>query len=85
MAFPMIIVARLSPGGFSWIAPLIFFFVGLLSIGLKARSLQDNYNLSAGRAWMTLSIPYLAVFLVGLLAFSLALISLIMQFVKGFN
>ncbi|OGR87799.1 MAG: hypothetical protein A3J74_02070 [Elusimicrobia bacterium RIFCSPHIGHO2_02_FULL_57_9] len=85
MAIPMIIVARLSPGGFSWIAPLIFFFVGLLSIGLKARSLQDNYNLSAGRAWMTLSIPYLAVFLVGLLAFSLALISLIMQFVKGFN
>lgn len=84
-AVPLLLIARLAAGNWPWAATAVFFVVSLASLSLKARSLKDHYRLSAGRAWLTLSLPYLAVLLLTLLAFSLALISLILKVFKGFD
>jgi len=72
LAVPLVFLARLLLTRSSLVLTLVFLLVGALSLILKARGLQDNYRISAGRAWLTLSLPYLAAIGVLLLALSLA-------------
>lgn len=85
LALPMVLLARLVSERPSWGVTAVFFGVGLLCLSLKARSLQDNYRIGAGLAWFTLGLPYLAMTLAAVLAFSLAMIRLILEFVKAFR
>jgi hypothetical protein len=59
--------------------------VGLYNLSLKARSLQDTYQLSQGRAWITLALPYLATIVASGLALALAMAGGGMQIMKGFD
>ncbi|MCX5795784.1 MAG: hypothetical protein NTY77_09845 [Elusimicrobia bacterium] len=68
-----------------WPLTAAFLFVGLYNLGLKARSLQDTYQLSQGRAWITLALPYLATVMASGLAFALAMASVVMQILKGLD
>lgn len=85
LALPLVLLARLVSERSSWAVTAIFFGVGLLCLGLKARSLQDNYRIGAGRAWLALGLPYLAMTVVAVLAFSLAVMRLILEFVRAFH
>lgn len=85
LAVPLLLIARLAWPRSSWAATGVFVFVGLLNLGLKARSLQDNYRIGPGRAWLTLALPYLALIALGFLAFALAMIGLILEVVKAFH
>ncbi|MDD5628707.1 MAG: YIP1 family protein [Elusimicrobia bacterium] len=68
-----------------WPLTAAFLLVGLYSLGLKARSLQDTYQMSQGRAWVTLALPYLGTLLASALAFILAMASVVLQIMKGFS
>ncbi|MBI4376926.1 MAG: hypothetical protein HY549_10810 [Elusimicrobia bacterium] len=80
LALPLVMLARL----FSPLWPLTAIFLGVTfwSFLLKARSLQDSYQISAGRAWMTLALPYLGMAALGLALASLALLSLALHLFK---
>lgn len=43
----------------AWPLRASFFAIGLWSLALKARGLRDEYGVGEGRAWLTLSLPYL--------------------------
>ena len=66
-----------------WLLAASFLIVGYYNLSLKARCLRDAYQMSLGRAWVTLALPYLAAFLAGALVFSLAIASLLLQILKG--
>lgn len=83
LAVPLLLLARAAGPGSPWAATGIFLLVGLLSFSLKARGIKDNYGVSLGRAWVTLSLPYLAVAGAAVLAFSVALAGLFMELVKA--
>lgn len=85
LALPLLLLSRLAGPRSPWAATGIFLFVGLLSLSLKARGIKDNYGVSLGRAWLTLSLPYLAVAGAAVLAFSLALAGLVLELVKAFQ
>jgi hypothetical protein len=59
-----------------------FMAVGFLTLSLKARSLQDAYRITTGKAWFTLSLPYLAIVAGLLLAVSLLVLRLVMAAMK---
>ena len=84
LTIPLILIIRLGSHS-AWAVTLVFFATWVLSLSLKARGLQDNYRIGQGRAWLTLSLPYMAVCVVALLVFSFALLSLIMHFAKSFS
>jgi hypothetical protein len=84
LAIPLILLSR-AFGGASMSSTGIFFLIGLLSLSLKARSLQDNYHISSGRAWVTLGLPYVALGVAALLAVSLAVVGLVVELVKAFH
>ena len=68
----------------SYLAPgIASFLIGLLALGLKARSLQDNYHISGSRAWVTISLPYLAMFFGALLVFAAAIWEALDHFLKS--
>lgn len=85
LALPLVLLARLVFERSSWAVTAVFFGVGLLCLSLKARSLQDNYRIGAGRAWLTLGLPYLAMTLAVALALSMAMMRLVLEFVKAFH
>lgn len=66
-----------------WAVTAVFMAVGFLSLSLKARSLQDNYHISSGKAWFTLGLPYVAAVAGCLLLFSLLVMRLIFAAVKA--
>lgn len=82
VAVPAVMIARALSAP-AWAVTAIFLMIGLVQFGLKARGLQDNYQLAPSRAWLTLSIPYLATVALTLVMFSLALVGLIIQVVKA--
>lgn len=82
LALPLALCVRALTGSGLAISA-VFLAVGLLTFSLKARGLQDVYRISAGRAWVVLGMPYLAVLLGAVLAFSLALAGLVSQLVKS--
>lgn len=57
---------------------IVFLAVGFLTLSLKARSLQDGYKISSGRAWFMLGLPYLAVVSAILLAISLLVLKAVL-------
>ena len=59
--------------------------LGLCNLSLKARSLKDNYQMHALRAWITLLLPYLAALLASVLAFSLAVAGLVLELMKSLS
>lgn len=67
---PLVLLAQAALSKPSWVIRLSIFAVGLWSLSFKARGIRDEYGVGGGRAWLTLSVPYLAgVLLVLLLAF----------------
>jgi hypothetical protein len=85
LAVPAALLSRLLFPGSSWPATGLFFAIGMLSLVLKARGLQDTYRIHSGRAWLTLAIPYVAVVVTGLLILSLAIVGVVMQLFKAFG
>jgi len=68
-----------------WPLNAAFLLLGFYNLCLKARSLKDTYQLSLGRAWVTLVLPYVATVMVSGLVFALVMASLVMQVMKGFD
>lgn len=85
LTVPLVLLARFLLSGSPWAFGGIFMTVGLLSLSLKARSLQDNYQIRPGKAWAILSLPYIAMVVAGLLLFALAVAGLFFQIVKAFH
>lgn len=82
VAIPFVMLLRLIMPESVWPVTLVFFIVGLMVFTLKARSLKDNYRISGVRAWVTLGLPYLALFVAAMVALSLALWIFILKFVQ---
>ncbi|MBI4676537.1 MAG: hypothetical protein HY748_03025 [Elusimicrobia bacterium] len=82
LAVPLTLVLRLAVPNRPWLMTVAFIGVGLLSLGYKARSIQDNYQVSAARAWITLFVPYVAVVVAVLLVFTVAVVGLVKQFIQ---
>lgn len=82
LAVPLALIARVfSPA--SWIMTGGYLAIGLLTLSLKARGVQDNYDMAPGRAWLTLSLPYFAAAALAFIAVSLAVVGLVMQLIHA--
>lgn len=81
LAIPLVLLVRLSSAS-SWIVSGGYLALGILTLSLKARGVQDNYRMSTGRAWLTLSLPYIAAVALVLIAISLAVVGTIVHLVK---
>lgn len=82
LAIPLLLIFRLLRPE-SVLAPsLVFMLVGFLVLGFKARSLRDNYHIGSAQAWVTLLMPYFAVFVAAVMMFSFAIWSAITQLIK---
>jgi hypothetical protein len=84
LAVPLVLIAR-AFGASPWVGTIIFLGIGILQLSLKARGLQDNYQLAPGRAWLTLSMPYLATAALVLVMLSLAVVGLVVQLVRAIS
>jgi len=83
LALPLALVLIAACPRAHWPLTAAFLLAGCYSLSLKARSLQDVYQVSAGRAWVTIIPPYLAALAASGLAFSLA--ALFSQLAKAFG
>jgi hypothetical protein len=79
LAVPLLLLARAFASGSSWLVTGIFLAVGFFVLVLKVRGIQDNYRVTAGRAWVSLGLPYVAVAATTVLALSLAVAELVMK------
>lgn len=79
LAVPFVLICRLLLPASSWASTLVFLLVGLMSFGLKARSIRDNYQTTSTRAWISLGLPYLALVVAMILALSLAIYILLIK------
>lgn len=77
-AVPAVLIAQAAMPNSSWGVRLVFFIVGLWSLALKARGIRDEYGVASGRAWLTLSVPYLAAAALAALVLALTLAALIL-------
>ncbi|MBI5624697.1 MAG: hypothetical protein HY924_13040 [Elusimicrobia bacterium] len=82
LTVPLALILRLVAPGNGWLATAAFTLVGLLSLGYKARSIQDNYQVGAARAWITLFVPYAAVVVAALLVFAVAMVTMFRQILQ---
>ncbi|MBI5883336.1 MAG: hypothetical protein HZB91_09565 [Elusimicrobia bacterium] len=82
LAVPLALVLRLVAPGSGWLATSAFILIGLLSLGYRARSIQDNYQVGAARAWITLFVPYVALVVAMLLVFTVAMVTMFKQFMQ---
>lgn len=83
LTVPLILILKLLLPGSSLAPPVVFLGVGLLSVGLKARGIQDNYRVASARAWVTLSLPYLLAMAAALLAMGLTAGILLVELMKA--
>ena len=83
LAVPLVLLARLFFRESSLAVTVALLAVAFWSLTLKARSLRDNYHIGLGRAWLSLGLPYFAAAVLAVLAFSLALIGLIVKFMQA--
>lgn len=81
LSIPLLLVTRAFFGGSSWLVTAVFLGVGFYAVVLKVRGIQDNYHVSPGRAWMSLSLPYVAVVAISLVAATLAVAELVMKLI----
>jgi len=85
LAIPLVMVFMSVLPRPHWPVTAVFLIVGFFNLSLKARSLQDTYQVSSGRAWVTLILPYLATLMASGLALSLAMASLFIGLMKALN
>jgi hypothetical protein len=85
LAVPLSLLARLAAPTSNLAMTAAFFAVGLLSVFLKARSIQDNYGVSGARAWTTLGLPYLALAAAFAVAIGLTAVIAFLQVMKAFD
>ena len=85
LAVPLALLARLAAPASSLAMTAAFFSVSLLTVFLKARSIQDNYAVTAGRAWATLALPYLAMAAAMALAIGLTAFVAFLQLMKAID
>jgi hypothetical protein len=85
LAVPLALVFMAFLPRAQWLLTAAFLLVGFYNLSLKARSLQDTYQLSQGRAWITLALPYLATVTASGVALVLAMASLVLQVMKSFD
>jgi hypothetical protein len=81
-AAPATLVAQALIPQSAWPARLAFLLVWFWSLALKARGLRDEYAVGQGRAWLTLSLPYLLAAALAALSTTLAIVALA---VKAFS
>lgn len=82
LTVPLVLVIKALSSS-TWPITGMFILVGFLSLSLKARSLQDSYRLSSGKAWFTLWLPYAASLALGMLLVSLLIMRLILEAVRA--
>lgn len=82
LAVPLVLVLK-AVSGSAWLVTAAFMLIGFLSLSLKARSLQDSYKITSGRAWFTLGLPYVASVALGLILVSLLVMRLIVEAVRA--
>jgi Yip1 domain len=82
-AVPTVLIAQALFPSSPWPLRLAFLAVGLWSLALKARGMRDEYGVGEGRAWLTLSLPYLALAALAALSTTLAVVSLILRAVAS--
>jgi hypothetical protein len=85
LAVPLALIFLAFLPGAHWPLTAAFLLLGFCNLSLKARSLQDTYQLSQGRAWVTLVLPYLATVMASGLVLALAMASVVMQVMKGLD
>lgn len=84
-AVPLVLLCQTVFAKPAWSLRLVFFFVGLWSLSYKARGIRDEYGISGGRAWLTLSMPYLACVLVVLLMAFLAALGFVLAALSSWS
>ncbi|MDX6770658.1 MAG: hypothetical protein SF051_14080 [Elusimicrobiota bacterium] len=82
-AVPAVLVVQALTPNSPWSVRLVFFLVGIWSLALKARAIRDEYGVASGRAWLTLSVPYLAAMALAALVLALTLAALILAAVRS--
>jgi hypothetical protein len=82
LAVPLVLVLK-AVSGSSWLVTAAFMAVGFASLSLKARSLQDAYHISSGRAWFTLGLPYAGGVGLLIVGFSLLVARLVLGLVRA--
>lgn len=82
LAVPLVLVLQALSGS-SWLVTAAFIAVGFASLSLKARSLQDGYKISSGRAWFTLGLPYVGAVALAMIGVSLLVARLILSAVRA--
>lgn len=85
LAVPLVLILKFLLPGSSLAPTAVFLGVGLLSVGFKARGIQDNYRVTSAKAWVTLSLPYLLMMAASLLALGLAAGILFVELMKAFH
>jgi len=80
LAVPVALVFLAAFPRTSWPLTAAFLVVGFTNLSLKA-----TYQVSSGRAWFTLILPYLATVLVSTLVLFLTMAGLFIQVMKGFG
>lgn len=81
LAVPLVLIARVFSTS-SWVVTGIYLALGVLTLSLKARGLQDNYRINPGRAWLTLGLPYVLALGIVLIGVSLAVVGAIVKLVQ---
>lgn len=82
LMIPLVLLLRLASRSATAITAA-FMLVGFLSLSLKARGLQDSYRISSGKAWFTLSLPYVSAVAGTILALSFLVMRLILEAVSA--
>lgn len=83
LVVPLVLILKLLMPGSSLAMTFAFAGVGLLSVGLKVRGIQDNYRVTSARAWVTLGLPYLLAMMAALLAMGLTAGILLVELMKA--
>ncbi len=79
LAIPLLLIARAFSSGSSWFVTVVFLAVGLYAVVLKVRGIQDAYHVTPGRAWTSISLPYIVIVAGTLVVVSLAVADLVMK------
>ena len=82
LMIPLVLLLRLF-GHSGTTITASFMLVGFLSLSLKARGLQDSYHVTPGKAWFTLSLPYVSAVAGTILALSFLVMRLILEAVNA--
>ena len=83
LAVPLVLIVKALAPDSGTALTVVFLALGLLGFALRARSVGDNYQISLGRAWATLSLPYVGAAAGVLILLSLAMVGLFLELMKA--